>query len=134
MVKRLGETVNRVGKRPRELFVHSDVPARQEVSRGRCWRQASEPELTRQKQYIRTPAVNPEIDSTLPDKFGVQIRLVDKLVRQVQTGRSAAVREASAAAGADVLRLVCDTTALRRLSANRIRTQIRSHNAQLSLL
>ena len=59
------------------------------------------------------------------------IRLADKFVIRVRMGRSAAVQEASAAAGANVLRLVCpssvaelrrvdDTAALRRLSTNRI--------------
>ena len=48
------------------------------------------------------------------------IRFVDKSVIRVRMSRSAAVREVPAAAGASVLRLVCDTAALRRLPTNRI--------------
>ena len=90
-----------------------------------------------EKRVSTIETTNPTMDQLFPNpklklreqlrevirfKLFMLIRLVDKWVVRVGTERSAAVREASAAAGAVVLRLVCDTAALRRLSANRIRT------------
>ena len=53
----------------------------------------------------------------VPKGATVLLRLDDKCDFGVPMGRSAAVHEASAAGGVDMLRLACNTAALRRLSA-----------------